>query len=99
MHLSLAWRRRVLYYRDYLVRAVRLQPVCYWVIISETGTIFFPDGDTSYIGRALLDGYEDDKVKCKFVKKTGIKAEIECETELTPDEAASYCKGLFKKDT
>ena len=35
--------------------------------------------------------------KCKFIKKTGIKAEIECETELSPDEAASYCKGLFKK--
>ena len=36
----------------------------------------------------FFDGYEDDKVKCKFIKKTGIKAEIECETELTPDEAA-----------
>ena len=45
----------------------------------------------------FFDGYEDDKVKCKFVKKTGIKAEIECEIELSPDEAASYCKGLFKK--
>ena len=45
----------------------------------------------------FFDGYEDDKVKCKFIKKTGIKAEIECETELSPDEAASYCKGLFKK--
>lgn len=33
----------------------------------------------------FFDGYEDDKVKCKFIKKTGIKAEIECETELTPD--------------
>ena len=43
----------------------------------------------------FFDGYEDDKVKCKFIKKTGIKAEIECETELSPDEAASYCKGLF----
>ena len=38
----------------------------------------------------FFDGYEDDKVKCKFIKKTGIKAEIECETELSPDEAASY---------
>ena len=33
----------------------------------------------------FFDGYEDDKVKCKFIKKTGIKAEIECETELSPD--------------
>ena len=32
---TLAWRRRVQYYRDYLVRAVRLQPVCYWVIIKR----------------------------------------------------------------
>ena len=45
----------------------------------------------------FFDGYEDDKVKCKFIKKTGIKAEIECETELTPDEAAGHCKSLFKK--
>ena len=22
----------------------------------------------------FFDGYEDDKVKCKFIKKTGIKA-------------------------
>lgn len=45
----------------------------------------------------FFDGYEDDKVKCKLIKKVGIKAEMECETEMTPDEAASYCKGLFKK--
>jgi hypothetical protein len=45
----------------------------------------------------FFDGYEDDKVKCKFIKKTGSKAEIECETELTPDEAAGHCKSLFKK--
>lgn len=45
----------------------------------------------------FFDGYADEKVTCKFVKKTGIKAEFEVETELTPDEAASYCKGLFKK--
>ena len=45
----------------------------------------------------FFDGYEDEKVKCRFVKKTGIKAEIECETELSPDEASAYCKGLFKK--
>lgn len=45
----------------------------------------------------FFDGYEDDKIKCKFVKKVGIKAEFECETELTPEEAANYCKGLFKK--
>ena len=35
--------------------------------------------------------------KCKLIKKVGIKAEMECETELTPEEAAAYCKGLFKK--
>ena len=45
----------------------------------------------------FFDGYEDDKVKCKFIKKTGIKAEIECETELSPEDAAAHCKGIFKK--
>lgn len=45
----------------------------------------------------FFDGYEDDKVKCKFIKKVGIKAEVECETELSPDDAAAHCKGLFKK--
>ena len=45
----------------------------------------------------FFDGYEDDKVKCKIIKKTGIKAEVECETELSPDDAASHCKGIFKK--
>lgn len=45
----------------------------------------------------FFDGYEDDKVKCKFIKKVGIKAEVECETELAPDAAAEHCKGVFKK--
>ena len=30
----------------------------------------------------FFDGYSDDKVSCKYVKKVGIKAEFECETEL-----------------
>lgn len=45
----------------------------------------------------FFDGYEDDKVKCKFIKKVGIKGEFEVETELTPEEAAAHCKALFKK--
>lgn len=45
----------------------------------------------------FFDGYEDDQVKCTFLKKTGIKAEFEVETELAPDAAASHCKSLFKK--
>ena len=28
----------------------------------------------------FFDGYSDDKVSCKYVKKVGIKAEFECET-------------------
>ena len=34
--------------------------------------------------------------KCKYIKKVGIKAEFECETELSPEEAAGHCKGVFK---
>ena len=45
----------------------------------------------------FFDGYSDDKISCKFVTKTGITAEIECETEMSPADAANYCKGLFKK--
>lgn len=45
----------------------------------------------------FFDGYEDDQIKCTFVKKTGIKAEFECETEMDANAAANYCKGLFKK--
>lgn len=45
-----------------------------------------------------FDGYSDDKISsCKFVKKTGIKAEMEVESELTPDDAAAHLKGIFKK--
>ena len=29
----------------------------------------------------FFDGYSDDKVSCKYVKKVGIKAEFECETD------------------
>ena len=45
----------------------------------------------------FFDGYEDDQVKVKFMKKTGIKAEMECETELDPQAAADHCKAIFKK--
>ena len=44
----------------------------------------------------FFDGYSDDKVSCKYIKKVGIKAEFECETELSPEEAAGHCKGVFK---
>lgn len=44
----------------------------------------------------FFDGYSDDKVSCRYVKKVGIKAEFECETELSPEEAAGHCKGVFK---
>jgi hypothetical protein len=44
-----------------------------------------------------FDGFSDDKVSVKFLKKTGIKAEMEVETELSPDEAAAHLKGIFKK--
>lgn len=45
-----------------------------------------------------FDGYSDDKiVSCKYLGKKGIKAEMEVETELTPDEAAAHLKGVFKK--
>ena len=27
----------------------------------------------------FFDGYSDDKVSCKYIKKVGIKAEFECE--------------------
>ena len=45
----------------------------------------------------FFDGYSDDKIaSCKFLGKKGIKAEMEVETELTPDEAAGHLKGVFK---
>lgn len=33
----------------------------------------------------------------KYVSKAGIKATFECETELSPEDAAAHCKSLFKK--
>ena len=45
----------------------------------------------------FFDGYKDDKVELKYVSKAGIKATFECETELSPEDAASHCKSLFKK--
>jgi len=44
-----------------------------------------------------FDGYEDEKIKCKMVEKKGIRAIFECETEMTAEQAANYCKSLFKK--
>lgn len=45
-----------------------------------------------------FDGYSDDKIaSCTFIKKVGIKAEMEVETELAPDAAASHLKSVFKK--
>lgn len=44
----------------------------------------------------FFDGYEDDKVKVKLDKVQGIRAYMDCETELEPQAAADYCKGLFK---
>jgi hypothetical protein len=45
----------------------------------------------------FFDGYEDDQIKCKHIESKGIRATFECETEMTADQAASYCKALFKK--
>ena len=47
----------------------------------------------------FFDGYSDDKVSCKYIKKVGIKAEFECETELSPEEAAGHCKGVFQRNS
>ncbi len=47
----------------------------------------------------FFDGYKDDKISCKFIEKKGIKSYFECETEMSPEEAANYCKSLFKKST
>lgn len=46
----------------------------------------------------FFDGYSDDKIQsCKYLKTTGIKAEFEVESELSPDDAAAHLKGVFKK--
>lgn len=45
----------------------------------------------------FFDGYEDDKVKVSLDKVVGIRAYMKCETELGPQEAADYCKSIFKK--
>lgn len=46
----------------------------------------------------FFNGYSDDKiVSCTHMGTKGIKAEMEVETELTPDEAAAHLKGVFKK--
>lgn len=45
----------------------------------------------------FFDGYKDDKVSITLDKVQGIRAYMKCETELTAQEAADYCKSLFKK--
>ncbi|WP_249028751.1 hypothetical protein [Tannockella kyphosi] len=45
----------------------------------------------------FFDGYEDDKVKVKLDKIAGIRAYMDCETELSAGDAANHCKSLFKK--
>ena len=44
----------------------------------------------------FFDGYSDDKVSCKYVKKVGIKAEFECDRSIQPSighcRQASYHK-------
>ena len=39
---------------------------------------------------------QEKTVNAEYIKKVGIKAEFECETELSPEEAAGHCKGVFK---
>lgn len=43
--------------------------------------------------RNFYDTFEDDKIKCTFDKKVGIKHYYDCETEMAPDVAAKYLKG------
>ena len=46
----------------------------------------------------FFNGYSDDKiVSCTHVGTKGIKAVMEVETELSPDDAAAHLKGIFKK--
>ena len=42
----------------------------------------------------FFDGYKDDKVELKYVSKAGIKATFECETELSPEDAAAISSKL-----
>lgn len=44
----------------------------------------------------FFDGYEDDKVKISLVRIVGIRAYMKCETQLSAQETADYCKSLFK---
>ncbi|MFV0394207.1 MAG: hypothetical protein ACK5LC_07405 [Coprobacillaceae bacterium] len=44
----------------------------------------------------FFDGYEDDKVKVTLDKVQGIKATMNCETDLEPQAAADHCKSIFK---
>ena len=47
----------------------------------------------------FFDGYSDDKVSCKYIKKVGIKAEFEANNKdlvFSATEAAGHCKGVFK---
>ncbi len=44
----------------------------------------------------FFDGYSDDKVKVSLDKVVGIRAYMDCETELGAQEAADHCKSIFK---
>lgn len=44
----------------------------------------------------FFDGYEDDKVKISLDNIVGIRAYMKCDTGLSAQEAADYCKSLFK---
>ena len=45
----------------------------------------------------FFNGYEDDQVKLSLDNVQGIRAIMNCETTLEPQEAADYCKAIFKK--
>ena len=45
----------------------------------------------------FFDGYSDDKVSCKYVKKVGIKAEFECETEYHQKKLQVIVKEYLKE--
>lgn len=47
--------------------------------------------------KKFYDSVNDEKVKLTFIEKKGIKMYYNCETELAPDAAAKYVKGLLQK--
>jgi len=46
---------------------------------------------------AFFDGYEDDQVKLSLDNVKGIRAMMNCETNLETHIAADHCKAVFKK--